>query len=77
MDSELAIVGQIWQYDDHQHYFVISFDGTDNDSLTGNTRYWYTLLAIDPNMQEIIRNPIIKYDTWNKITEMSRFKRVC
>jgi hypothetical protein len=73
MDSELAIVGQIWQYN-NSLYFIASFDGADNISLTGATRYWYTLLPI--NKPDDVP-PIIKYDTWTKITNMSRFKRVC
>jgi hypothetical protein len=73
MDSELAIVGQIWQYNKCDLYFVASFDGTDNIPLTGATRYWYTLLPI--NKPDDVP-PIIKYDSWRKITEMPLFKRV-
>jgi hypothetical protein len=74
MDSELAIVGQIWQYNSDEYYFVASFDGTDNESLTGQTRYWYTLLPINKSGEYV--PDIIKYDSWRKITEMSQFKRV-
>lgn len=77
MDSELAIVGQIWQYNRNEYYFVASYDGTDNSSLTGHTKYWYTLLAINPDYPDLSIYPIIKYDTWTKITKMSSFQRVC
>lgn len=74
MDSELAIVGQIWLYNRTEHYFVASFDGVDNESLTGHTRYWYTLIPI--NKEKDVPD-ILKYDSWTKITKMSSFKRVC
>jgi hypothetical protein len=75
MDSELTIVGQIWQYNRNEYYFVASYDGADNKSLTGQTRYWYTLLPIDKKGEYV--PDIIKYDTWTKITEMSSFRRIC
>lgn len=75
MDSELAIVGQIWLYNIDEYYFVASYDGTDNNSLIGQTRYWYTLAPIGKK-GEWVPN-IIKYDSFRKITEMSIFQRVC
>jgi hypothetical protein len=74
MKSELAIVGQIWQYNNSEYYFVVSFDGKRKDVQTGQTRYWYTLLPIDKKSDSI--PDIIEYDTWTKITKMSSFKRV-
>jgi hypothetical protein len=73
MDSEFAIVGQIWQYNNHDLYFIASFDGVESIPLTRATRYWYTLLPIN---KPVDVPAIIKYDTWTKITEMSTFKRV-
>ena len=73
MKSELAIVGQIWQYNRKEHYFIVSYDGIRKNE-TGTREYMYTLLPIDSPLGD--PSPIV-YGTWTKITEMQQFKRVC